>query len=116
MNRVCRLAIGCALLFGACSNKEPEMAVVVGVAATLQAVQLAREAKADAQVPTTECCVVCDPCTFPCGDSCVPNGSLCSAPRGCACWQLPEGERKIHDRPPEPEGGCPQGWFPLVVE
>ena len=116
MVHIWKLALGCSLVLGACSNKEPEMAAVVGVAATLQAVQLAREAKADAQVPASECCVVCDPCTFPCGDSCVPNGSMCAAPRGCACWQLPDGERKIHDRPPEPEGGCPQGWFPVVVE
>lgn len=74
-----------------CSGKEPQVGAVVATAATLQAVQLARAQNPANQPTSTECCMLCGPCEFPCGDYCVPFGTLCHEPAGCACAQLPKG-------------------------
>jgi hypothetical protein len=98
------LSIAAVLIAIACNNKEPQVAAVVATAATLQAIQLARE-QSPANQPTGECCQICGSCEFPCGDHCVPFGTLCAAPAGCACTTLPP------DRTPdaEPAENTPPG-------
>ena len=104
-----------ALLIGlpasSCSGKGGEVGAVVATAATLKAVQTAREQRKPTQLSTSsqgDCCVVCTECTFPCGDSCVPNGTLCTRPKGCACTDeeaVPDG---TPPREPNPINCDPQ--------
>ncbi|MBW2278918.1 MAG: hypothetical protein JRF63_15600 [Deltaproteobacteria bacterium] len=74
-----------------CSGKEPQVGAVVAAAGTLQAIQLAREQNPANQPTAGECCMLCGPCEFPCGDYCVPFGTLCPEATGCACARLPKG-------------------------
>jgi len=94
--------VACAIIGAtACGSghKEPQVAAVVATAATLQAVQLARAQNPVNQPAAGECCMLCGPCEFPCGDYCVPFGTLCAEPTGCACAILP----KATTGDPEPE-------------
>ena len=67
--------------------KEKYAAAVAGTAASLAVVQ---QAKAQSPNKSTKgpspCCWVCDECSFPCGDRCVPIGTMCAEPKGCACY------------------------------
>ncbi len=94
---------------------QADAAAIAGVAAALQVVQAAR-AKAAPVVTRPEgvCCVVCGACDFPCGNACVPNGTMCMDPPGCACAGAPAETR---DQPvaPEPGGGCPEPTPGIVV-
>lgn len=81
----------------ACSGKGAPVGAVVATAVTLKAIQVAREKKTPQQLSKSsqgDCCTVCTECTFPCGNDCVPNGTLCTRPRGCACTSdqsIPDG-------------------------
>ena len=80
-----------------CSGKGGQVAAVVATGATLKAVQTIREHRSPQQFSSSskgDCCIVCSECTFPCGNKCVSNGTLCTHPRGCACTadeSIPEG-------------------------
>jgi hypothetical protein len=86
-----------------------EAGVVAGVAAVAQVVQTARAQPAAAQSqPNTRgpCCAVCRTCEFPCGDRCLPYGTVCVDPPGCACTDAP-GEARHQPREGGPPFGCP---------
>ncbi|MBN2530949.1 MAG: hypothetical protein JXR76_31470 [Deltaproteobacteria bacterium] len=88
-----------------CSGKGGEVAAVVATGATLKAVQVAREKKSPQRLSASsqgDCCVVCGECTFPCGNRCVANGTLCTRPKGCACTadeSVPEGTPRPEPNP-----------------
>jgi hypothetical protein len=81
--------IAATLLLAACQGHEPEVGAVVATAATLQVIQLAQQQNPDHPGATGECCMVCGSCEFPCGDYCVPFGTVCTDPAGCACTVVP---------------------------
>jgi len=99
-------------------SKEKYAAAMAGTAASLEVISMAR-----AQAPKNRtrhmgpCCDVCDECSFPCGDRCVPMGTLCAEPNGCACYP---GGADVRDVPPaqEPPPGCMQTpgdpLFPVI--
>ncbi|MDD5308104.1 MAG: hypothetical protein PHU25_12350 [Deltaproteobacteria bacterium] len=89
-------------------------------AVTASLIEAARSKDLPARRPD-ECCVVCDRCSFPCGDVCQPIGSFCARSTGCSCFdsQLPPDQRPPQwDRPclGEPPSGTetPEA-LPLVV-
>jgi hypothetical protein len=92
-----------------------EAGVAAGIAVTASIIQSARS-QAKPVKSVKECCAICDHCSFPCGDSCVPIGNVCLKPKGCACYdsQLP-----ISERPPRSEQPClnqsPEGNHDGVV-
>jgi len=112
------VAIAAAFGCGGSAQQQQEQrdaAVVAGIAATLTAVQTARaQAPANQGSPIRQCCAVCGPCDFPCGDACVPNGTMCTDPPGCACTDAKE---EGVDRPlePAPSAGCPGATPGIVV-
>ena len=72
----------CLCLGAGCSNpKYREAGAVAAMAGILTFVQAARS-KAHAR---PSCSTFCDGCTFPCGNQCVPYGTLCYDPPGAAC-------------------------------
>lgn len=79
-----------------------EAGVAAGIAVTAALIQSARR-QAKPIKSASECCAVCDNCSFPCGNSCIPIGAVCLKPDGCACYdsQLP-----IAERPPEGDRPC----------
>lgn len=88
---------------------QPDKAVAAGaVAATAAALEVVRQAKKkNADLPSSEhCCMICDSCSFPCGDACVPFGSMCSEPQGCACTDS-KVDRDDHHPQGEPGLHCP---------
>jgi hypothetical protein len=107
-------AIGC----GGSAQQQQEQrdaAAVAGVAAALQVVQTARaKAPAAGPSPSVACCAVCGPCEFPCGDTCVANGTMCLDPPGCACAG-DSGEARDQPVQSEPPGGCPTPTPGIVV-
>ena len=86
-----------------CSGKGDAVAALVALGSALTVVQLAR---AQAETQPKECTTFCEVCTFPCGNSCVPYGTLCYDPPGSACWQ---GGERLSDKPPQitHEEQCP---------
>ncbi|MBW2535660.1 MAG: hypothetical protein JRI55_29480 [Deltaproteobacteria bacterium] len=112
MRAIVTMALSCVVC--ACGGRparvpQPDPAVVAGAvavtAATLEVVRQAKQQSPD--LPASEhCCMICDACSFPCGDSCVPFGTMCTEPQGCACT-----DSKVNrdDRPPQGEPGlhCP---------
>lgn len=97
------ILIACLMLVAttACGSKhqQHQVGAVVAVAGTMQAIQLARDQNPANQPTANECCMLCGPCEFPCGDHCVPFGTLCPEATGCACAKLPQGTTGD----PEPE-------------
>lgn len=91
MPRIAITCLVCSAALTGCGNKEPQVGAVVATAATLEVIQLAREQDPDNRPPVGECCMLCGPCEFPCGDRCVPFGTFCASPAGCACAQIPKG-------------------------
>ena len=96
---------GCAQSSGAGSRTQGEYAeagIVGGIAVTAAIIQAAR-GRAKPVGKVEQCCAVCDHCSFPCGDTCIPIGSICYKPQGCACYdsQLPP-----EHRPPENNNPC----------
>lgn len=94
---------------------EREAVGVAAIAGAATVISLARS-QAQPQAPVgspTECCAVCDACSFPCGDACLRNGMICLKPKGCACYenQLPDGESQ---RLPDPNLTCPQEMSPVA--
>ena len=115
-------ACGIALALICCGGSEEqrqkygEAVMVAGIAATLQAVQVAKgQTQPPAAAAGAECCIVCPECSFPCGDECVPQGTLCTRPRGCACWQ---GQSRATDKPPEnvSQPGCLEPYPSVTAE
>ncbi|MBN2344305.1 MAG: hypothetical protein JXX29_05190 [Deltaproteobacteria bacterium] len=101
-------AAGSLLLAGCGGSRSgheaAQAAVITGVALTAVAVQKAREQKQPKSISkkSSECCAVCGECEFPCGDTCIPQGILCTKPKGCACTQdasIPEGTPKPEPNP-----------------
>lgn len=91
-----------ALLLG-CSGKGNEVAVLVAAGSVLTAAQLAQsEGQLRQPGDTRECYVFCGPCEVPCGDQCVPYGTLCHRATGSACYGGQSGDRgynpQIHDQ------------------
>ena len=77
-----------------------DKAVAAGVvAATAVTLEVIRQAQAkNPNLPSAEnCCVICDPCSFPCGDLCVVYGTFCTVPPGCACSDSTVSRRDTHD-------------------
>lgn len=64
-----------------CEGKYAEAGAVLAMAGVLTIIQSAR-GKAS---PRSACNIYCDGCTFPCGNRCVPYGTLCYDPPGKAC-------------------------------
>ena len=96
-----------------------EATVVAAIAVTAAIIQTARSQAPALQRPS-ECCAICDQCSFPCGDECVPIGAVCARAAGCACYdsQLPP-----EHRPAPREDACasmtppggPDAVFPVIV-
>jgi hypothetical protein len=83
-------------------DREREAAGVAGVAAALEVVRTARAQSPDSSPPAPACCVTCPRCTFPCAGECVPLGTLCASPPGCAC----SGGGERAPRPEDDEPPC----------
>jgi hypothetical protein len=116
MNNIKRQApvakVICLLFIAACGgpsdnrtrqqHEYTEAGVAAGIAVTAALIQSARR-QAKPIKSASECCAICNNCSFPCGDGCVPIGAVCLKPDGCACYdsQLP-----IPDRPPQWDQPC----------
>lgn len=107
------------VLFTSCKgdSKEKYAAALAGTAASLEVISMARSQSPSNKKKSLEpCCDVCDECSFPCGDRCVPNGMMCAAPKGCACYP---GGATARDVPPagEPPSSCMQtpGSEPHII-
>jgi hypothetical protein len=101
-------------LAAACSGSqdtEREAAGVAGVAAALEVVRTARAQSPDPAPAASSCCVMCPRCTFPCAGECVPLGTLCASPPGCAC----SGGGDRAPRPESDEPPCPAPVGPTVA-
>lgn len=100
-------------------EKYGEAATVAVVAGAAEVITAARSRSSDAQDNAGECCAICDRCSFPCGDTCVRNGTLCMKSQGCACYEsqvarnerLPLGETQCATLPDEPN---PEPLPPVV--
>ena len=105
MKRTIFIVAATLIIFGCGgSRREKEGAVVAGVAGALTAVQIARAKSLQVQ-PTKETCThFCTFCTFPCGDHCLPYGSMCILPPGKACWAK---DMPTNDKPLNQAGACP---------
>lgn len=96
---------------GSNATREKEAVAVAAVAGAAQVVSLARSQSPDSQKSAKECCVVCDKCSFPCGDRCLPNGSVCMKPKGCACYAS---DIPVAERPSRPDYDMP--CTPAAIE
>lgn len=88
-------------------SKEKYAAAMAGTAASLTIIQEARSQAPKNKKKLGPCCDVCNECTFPCGDRCVPIGTTCVEPHGCACYP---GGATARDVPvaQDPPPGCMQ--------
>ena len=71
------------VLFTSCKGDSTEKyaAALAGTAASLEIISLARSQSPSSKKKSLEpCCDVCDECSFPCGDRCVPIGAMCAEP------------------------------------
>ncbi len=105
------------VLFTSCKgdSKEKYAAALAGTAASLQIISMARsQSPSNKKKPLEPCCEVCDECSFPCGDRCVPIGAMCAAPKGCACYP---GGATARDIPPGRASSCMQtpGSEPHII-
>jgi len=97
------LVVACSAALIGCGGKGGELGAVLAVAGTLKVIQSVRARSVAVQPSSIECHVYCDGCSFPCGDNCVPWGTLCYDPPGRACWK---GGRNLHEVPPDLDQRC----------
>ena len=85
------VALACA-----CSDKGDEVAALVAAGSILTVVQMAQDRGAPATGPGDEDCLFpCGPCEVPCGDHCLPFGTLCyEAPRQACYGGSPDTPRR----------------------
>jgi hypothetical protein len=75
-----------AILLAGCQGKGWEVAALVLVGGTMQAIQMARERSPDYKAEDhTYCCAICPDGTIPCGDLCIPAASSCVVGWSCGC-------------------------------
>ena len=86
INKITKLNITIILLLSVvqygCGGKNSDALAVLAMAGTLTAIQVVRT---DYTVPRAKCNEFCGVCDFPCGNRCVPIGTLCYSPPGSAC-------------------------------
>lgn len=87
------------LLLGCNGSKDYTALGVAGTAATLTVIQMARSKDPNLYTGERDCSVICRACEVPCGNECMPYGTLCYSPPGRACW---ESKRTDVPRPEEP--------------
>ncbi|MDD5308107.1 MAG: hypothetical protein PHU25_12365 [Deltaproteobacteria bacterium] len=95
------VSVGCGGASAQQEEKMQEAGALAAVAGAAAVVGVARSQGTSGAKRAGECCAICDRCSFPCGDECLPNGTVCLKPQGCACYdsEVPSSERPRTDAP-----------------